>query len=212
MPQHLLALKVGAIIMLLRNLNRSQGLFNGTMLRVLKMFTNFIEAEILIYFAAGNKVFQTYHFRPNLPFKLKWTQIPIRLAYTMTIEISQGQSFEKVDEFLPEPFFSHGQLYVAFARARSFDDIKVSIIEGETQGSSGKKLYIRNVVYPRVLNIENCDSSRPEFITYMICPGFGLVICEKTCPGFGLSFGFHGVHPYQKNICSHPPPPPSIHV
>ena len=47
------------------------------------------------------------------------------------------------------------------------------------------------------------------FITYMICPGFGLVICEKTCPGFGLSFGFHGVHPYQKNICSHPPPPRS---
>ena len=46
------------------------------------------------------------------------------------------------------------------------------------------------------------------FITYMICPGFGLVICEKTCLGFGLSFGFHGVHPYQKNICSHPPPPP----
>ena len=44
------------------------------------------------------------------------------------------------------------------------------------------------------------------FITYMICPGFGLVICEKTCPGFGLSFGFHGVHPYQKNICSPPPP------
>ena len=33
----------------------------------------------------------------------------------------------------------------------------------------------------------------------MICPGFGLVICEKTCPG---------VHPYQKNTCSHPPPPP----
>ena len=46
------------------------------------------------------------------------------------------------------------------------------------------------------------------FITYMICPGFGLVICEKSCTGFGLSFGFHGVHPYQKNICSHPPPPP----
>ena len=48
------------------------------------------------------------------------------------------------------------------------------------------------------------------FITYMICPGFGLVICEKTCPGFGLSFGFHGVHPYQKNICNHPPPPPPL--
>ena len=49
-------------------------------------------------------------------------------------------------------------------------------------------------------------------ITYMICPGFGLVICEKTCPGFGLSFGFHGVHPYQKNICSHPNLPRSHEI
>ena len=39
------------------------------------------------------------------------------------------------------------------------------------------------------------------FIINIIYPGFGLIICEKTCPGFGLSFGFHGVHPYQKNIC-----------
>ena len=68
-------------------------------------------------------------------------------------ETSQGQSFEKVGVFLPEPVFSHGQLYVAFSKARSFDDIKVSIIEGATQGSSGKKLYTRNVVYPQVLNI-----------------------------------------------------------
>ena len=56
----------------------------------------------------------------------------------MTIEKSQGQSCEKVCVFLPEPVFSHGQLYVAFPRARSLDDIKVSIIEGATRGSSGK--------------------------------------------------------------------------
>ena len=147
MPQYRLALKVGAIIMLLRNLKRSQGLCNGTRLRVLKMFTNYIEAEILIGFAAGNKVFisniQLSPSETNLPFKLKRTQIPILLAYAMTIETSQGQSFEKVGVFLPEPVFSHGQLYVAFSRARSFDDIKVSIIEGATQGSSGKKLYTR---------------------------------------------------------------------
>ena len=82
----------------------------------------------------------------------------------MTIEKSQGQSFEKVGVSLQDPVFSHGQLYVAFPRARSFDDIKVSIIEGATQGSSGEKLYTRNAVYPHVLNILNRDSSRPEFI------------------------------------------------
>ena len=99
LPQHRLALKSGAIIMLLRNHNRSQGLCNGTRQRVLKMFTNFIEAEILIGFAAGNKVFiPNISLSPsytNLPFKLKRTQIPIRLAYAMTIEKSQEESFEK---------------------------------------------------------------------------------------------------------------------
>ena len=80
--------------MLLRNLKRLQGLCNGTRLRVLKMFTNFIEAEILIGFAAGNKVFiPNIPLSPsdtNLPFKLERTQIPIRLAYAMTIEKSQA--------------------------------------------------------------------------------------------------------------------------
>ena len=79
-----LALKVGAIIMLLRNLDRSQGLCNGTRRRVLKMFTNFIEAEILTGFVAGNKVFiPNIPLSPadtNLPSQLKRTQIPIRLA------------------------------------------------------------------------------------------------------------------------------------
>ena len=89
MPQHRLALKVGAIIMLLRELKGSQGTCNGTRLWVLKMFTNFIEAEYLIGFAVGNKVFiPNIPLSPsdtNLPFKLKRTQIPIRLAYAMTI-------------------------------------------------------------------------------------------------------------------------------
>ena len=93
-PQHGSELKVGAIIKLLRNLNRSQGLCNG--LRVLETLTDFIEAEILIGFAAGNKVFiPNMPLSPsdtNLPFKLKRTQIPIRLVYAMTIEKSHGQS------------------------------------------------------------------------------------------------------------------------
>ena len=77
MPQHRLALKVGAIIKLLRNLNRSQGLCNGTRLWVLQMFTNFIEAEILISFAACfHSEHTTFPSDTNLPFKLKRTQIP----------------------------------------------------------------------------------------------------------------------------------------
>ena len=46
-----------------------------------------------------------------------------------------------------------------------------------------------------------------------VSPALGRIfITYMACPGFGLYFGFHGVHPYQKNIGSHPPPPPNITV
>ncbi|XP_024871880.1 uncharacterized protein LOC112454615, partial [Temnothorax curvispinosus] len=39
----------------------------------------------------------------ELPFKLKQRQFPIRMAFTMTINKSQGQTLEKVGIYLPQP-------------------------------------------------------------------------------------------------------------
>ena len=47
----------------------------------------------------------------------------MRLAYSMTINKAQGQTFDKVGIYLPAPVFSHGQLHVALSRAKSFKDI-----------------------------------------------------------------------------------------
>ena len=35
--------------------------------------------------------------------------------------------------YLPAPVFSHGQLYIAFLRGKSFDDIFVSVCGTKTQ-------------------------------------------------------------------------------
>ena len=68
----------------------------------------------------------------------------------MTINKSQGQTCDKVGIFLPEPVFSHGQLYVAFSRARTINDVTVSIISTENQVIEGKHTTI-NVVYKEIL-------------------------------------------------------------
>jgi ATP-dependent DNA helicase PIF1 len=91
---HKLELKVGMPILLLRNFNQSIGLCNGIRLIVNKLGQCVIEAEII----TGNNV-SKHVFIPriimspsgtNWPFVLRHRQFPIRVAFAMTINKSQG--------------------------------------------------------------------------------------------------------------------------
>lgn len=133
LPPHQLHLKVGAIVMLLRNLNPSNGLMNGTRLKILSLMERVIKVEIITGTCIG-----TVHFIPRiklipsdstLPFEMSRIQFPIKLAYAMTINKSQGQSMNRVGLFLQNQVFSHGQLYVALSRATSPDRVSVLLPE-----------------------------------------------------------------------------------
>ena len=87
----------------------------------------------------------------GLPFQLQRRQFPVRLSYAMTINKSQGQTFQRVGIFLRRSYFSHGQLYVAFLRARSFDDIRVQVFETAKQGHARQKCFTQNTFYRQVL-------------------------------------------------------------
>ena len=54
--------------------------------------------------------------RKAINFQIHRRQFPLRLAYAMTINKSQGQTLQRVALDLREPCFSHGQLYAALGR------------------------------------------------------------------------------------------------
>jgi ATP-dependent DNA helicase PIF1 len=147
---HELQLKVGVPILLLRNLNQSIGLCNGTRFIVKRLGQRVIEAKII----TGNNVDKCV-FIPHIimspsktdwPFVLRRRQFPIRVAFAITINKNQGQTFNNVGVYLPSPVYSHGQLYVVISRVTS--SVNIKIFNGQ-----GPNRYMRNVVYKDVLDL-----------------------------------------------------------
>ena len=141
--------------MLLRNINTAKGLTNGVRMIVRRMYRHFIDAELLTGSSQGKRVFipkmTLIPSDTDLPFQLKRVQFPIRLAYAITINKSQGQTFDKVGIYLNRACFGHGQLYVAFSRARAKGDVVVQIVETEEQGKDKGRYYTKNIVLRQIL-------------------------------------------------------------
>ena len=133
LPPHELHLKIGAIVMLLRNLDIKNGLCNGVRLKIVRILSNILDCEIVTGSFVGKRVLlPKIKLEPTddiFPFTLQRKQYPIRLSFAMTINKSQGQTFEKVGIVLDKPVFAHGQLYVALSRARSLRSLKIRLPE-----------------------------------------------------------------------------------
>jgi len=150
LPNHGIRLKVGCPVMLLRNLDPKGGLMNGTRLQITQMCDKIIEAVIITGDRVGHKVLLPRILislsDSKLPFKMRRRQLPITVAFAMTINKSQGQSLKNVGIYLPRPCFSHGQLYVAISRVTSKKGLKILIVDKE--GNPQKETM--NVVFKEV--------------------------------------------------------------
>lgn len=121
-----LSLKVGAQVMLLVNLDVAGGLCNGSR----GVVTGFEEKTgwPIVKFLTGEPIpLKPHNWEERSPDK-KWTavntQIPLKLAYGITIHKSQGLSIDLLEIKL-EKAWECGQAYVALSRARTLEGLSL---------------------------------------------------------------------------------------
>ncbi|XP_075091751.1 uncharacterized protein LOC142171927 [Nicotiana tabacum] len=160
LPPHRLVLKENAPIMLLRNLDPSNGLCNGTRMICRGFDNNVIHAEITTGQSAKKHVFiPRIQLSPpeneGYPFKFMRKQFHVRLCFAMTINKVQGQTIPNIGLYLPQHVFSHGQLYVALSRGISMSTTKVLVMTEQPKWMEGT--YTRNIVYKEVRTNNSID-------------------------------------------------------
>lgn len=152
LPPGDLQLKPGCPLILLRNLCPVNGLCNGTRMVLVRMSRRVLEVKLIGGEHNGQLALiprialAPTEAQTGLAFVLKRRQFPVRLAFALTINKSQGQSVRHVGIDLRIPVFSHGQLYVALSWATSSQNIQVLLPEEEKNSCR-----TRNIVYPEVL-------------------------------------------------------------
>ena len=86
----------------------------------------------------------------HLPFTLTRRQFPIKPSYAMTINKSQGQTFTKVGIYRPQSVFTHGQLYLAMSRVKSYYGLQFAFAP-LSENSLTITSYTNNVVFKSAL-------------------------------------------------------------
>ncbi len=128
-----LELKVGARVMLIRNDPEGRWV-NGSLAHV----EGFGNKSVIVKIAG-----RVYEIEPSAWEKYRYDfemdtkkvkrevvgtfkQMPLRLAYAVTIHKAQGLTLDKVFIDFDSGMFAHGQAYVAFSRARTLEGLEIS--------------------------------------------------------------------------------------
>ena len=165
MADHELRLKVNSVVILLRNIDLHSGHSNGSRYFVKELGKFRLTLEKLEPKGDGNDILilprmpMSSTSTTKLPFVLNRLQFPIKVAFAITVNRSQSQSFgDKLGLILPKSIWVHGQLYVMFSRTGNSRNIYIYANQDEFQPLieeghlDRNKKYTRNIVFKEVIS------------------------------------------------------------
>lgn len=125
-----LPLKVGSQVVLLKNLSVSKKFVNGSR-GVVTAFSKSFPRLPYVRFTNGSKLKitpQEWSVKIGSTVYATRSQLPLDLAWAMSIHKSQGMSLDRVTVSLRKAF-EPGQVYVALSRARSLESLSIRSID-----------------------------------------------------------------------------------
>ncbi len=133
--EQILNLKIGAQVMFVNNDSLGRWV-NGTIGQITGFDNSPEEEKVLVKISEGPVVDVSSHTWDRYKYYFdagsrsldqekvgSFTQIPLRLAWAITIHKSQGKTFDRVKIDLGRGSFASGQTYVALSRCRTFEGI-----------------------------------------------------------------------------------------
>ena len=127
----ILELKINAQVMLLKNIDVTKGLVNGSVGKV----KGYTPDGVIVHFRTGDHIItnQVTEIREQRPSKGKMlmtvaasrTQIPLRIAFAITIHKSQGSTLDRAIVDVSSAF-AEGMVYVALSRVRNLEALSLT--------------------------------------------------------------------------------------
>jgi ATP-dependent DNA helicase PIF1 len=165
MPDHSLTLIVGMPVMCMYNLDVPNGICNGTVMIVERLES--VVAWCRINTRYGQRLVPIVPMKfvySSNGFKFTRTQMPLRRAFCVTNNRSQGGTYDVVGYHALRPIWAHGMLYTAATRPTSAGGFSILCPPQLTYYHSGRgEMFAttRNVVHPRVSGLTETITAEP---------------------------------------------------
>jgi ATP-dependent DNA helicase PIF1 len=126
-PEDEVQFKRGAVVMCLVNLDVENGICNGSTGVVKDVYMKDGVSLPVVKFANGHMIaIEKYAWQSEQYPSIVVRQLPLTLAWAMTIHKSQGSTIDLAEVDIGRSVFTYGQAYVALSRVRSLNGLYLS--------------------------------------------------------------------------------------